>query len=1153
MSQERGLETAVAAAEQHRLLLLEHLGQQGQDGDRTALYNVHFGFRWYGEVAVEALHEALASLVERHEILRTSLRMVDGEPYQVIEETSSSPLRYREHPVNLPDERGTEALRLAAEHAREPFDLGRGPLLRADLVTFAPGDHAFLLTFHHTVFDGWSAGVFFEELTEGYTAALRGRPLVREPLPLQYADFAEWQRDLAGSGEWERQATYWTQTLRGAPAVLELPADRPRPAGRTFRGDLAERTLPDGLDARLDAVCRAHRCTRFGVLLAAFGVLLRRLSGAEDLVVGTVDAGRGRPELERLIGLFTNTLALRLRVRGDRPFTELLAHTRDTVADAQSHAQLPFAEVVRRLRPERAHSHNPLFQVMFDVQPGGAGRLRLPGVRSEPLRVRDRRVSLFDLSLSVESAEPRSVQAGRPRGREGDAQGAGPRLVAEYATDLFERDTVLALLEAYQTLLGGLLAEPERAVDEVPALDDDARAGLLARQLAGERAAPAPSVTKQIAARLGSDTSGETAGTGAGARAATAPALVAEDAGLTTYAELDAWSAAVAADLVEAGVRPGDVVGLPQPRSIEAVAALLGVLRAGASYLPIDPEQPRSRTSALLAQARPAALLAAPAHLAGWEDGDLRTVPLRSVPRGGSFGPSAPWHPAGPAELAYILYTSGSTGAPKGVMVTHGGLATYVAADLATYQLSPADRVLMFTDMVFDVSAEEIFPALAAGAALVPRTARMMETPADFFAECERLGVTVAHLPTAWFHQLAADLPAGVRPPARLRAMAIGGEAPSPELVERWRAAVPDMLLTNVYGPTETTIVATLATLAGGTQPPPPTGRMPLGEPIPGTSCYLLDHQMEPVPPGTVGEIHLGGGGLARGYLGDPARTAAAFVPHPFAAGQRLYRTGDLARLGPDGELEYRGRTDNQAKIRGYRVEPGEVETALLRVPEVASCVVVPHPDRTSLVAYVVPAEGARLPDQATLLAGLAERVPAYLVPSAVIALETIPLRGNHKVDTDALPPPPTADAPATGAAPRGAVEESVAAVWREVLGVSRVGRQDDFFARGGHSLLATGVISRLRREFGDAVRLTQLFERPRLSDFAAAIERATSTTGAESGPNRSRPARPTLRPRPPQDDGATVLAQGVTEAEAAALLGGATPAPDGRRGRIQG
>ncbi|MFG3256581.1 amino acid adenylation domain-containing protein [Streptomyces sp. NPDC048172] len=1125
MSTEPSVTVAHASAEQRRLLLLEQLA------DGPALYNVHFGFRWRGEVSDDALGAALETVVARHEALRTTFRTVDGEPRQVIAERCPTPVRRELRTDVAPEERQREALRLAAEHARRPFVPSRGPLFRVSLVSFSDSDHVFLLTLHHSVFDGWSAGLLFDELSEAYAAVAEGRAPYLEPLAMQYADFAAWQDDMLASGSWDRRLAHWEERLRDAPATLDLPTDRPRPAARSFRGGLVELALPPSVEAGIETVCRRYRCTRFGTLLAAFTVLLHRLTGADDLVVGTVDAGRARAELAPLIGAFSNTLALRVPVRGTEPFAALLGTVRERVAEAQSHADVPFAHVVRRLRPARAQSHNPLFQVMFDVQPGGSGRLRLPGVRSETLRVRDRDVSLFDLSLSVEPGDPGEWES---------------RIVAEYATDLFDRATVADLLRAYVTLLGSLVESPDLPVGEAPLLTAEQRAGLLAgrdrtRGNGPAAASAVPQVTEVIAHRL--RTGGE------------APAVVGADGAVVTYRQLDAWTGAVAAALTGAGVRPGSVVALPLRRSAEAVAAVLGVLRAGASYLPLDPDQPQERNAAILRAARPAAVLTGDDGPVPGPDG-ASVVRLPAPPAGDAADdPDSPdarfrgveWHRSDPDELAYTLFTSGSTGTPKGVMVTRGGLANYVAADLGTYGLTADDRVLMFTELTFDVSAEELFPALAAGAAVVPRTARMLDTPADFYAECERLGVTVTHLPTAWFHQLAAATETGCLPPAGLRAMAIGGEEPSPALVARWREAVAGMLLTNVYGPTEATIVSTVATLAGVSDLPPyDEGRTPLGDPIPGTSCYLLDARMEPVPPGAVGELWLGGAGLARGYLGDPARTAESFVPHPFATGERLYRTGDRARLGADGELEFRGRTDHQVKIRGHRVEPGEVEAALLRLPEIAAAAVVPRADRTGLVAHVVAAPGATVPEAPELRARLARAVPAPLVPSAYVTLPELPLTSHHKVDTAALPEPPAAPPVPRREAPRDGAEQVVAEVWREVLGLTEVGRHDDFFALGGHSLLATRVIGRLRRDFGGAARLTLLFERPVLADFADALAQARATAP-------TRPARPALVPGAGRGaDAVSELTAGLSAEETAALLGVPDTESDRRTGRGQ-
>ncbi|HEY0639570.1 MAG TPA: non-ribosomal peptide synthetase, partial [Pseudonocardiaceae bacterium] len=567
-----------------------------------------------------------------------------------------------------------------------------------------------------------------------------------------------------------------------------------------------------------------------------------------------------------------------------------------------------------------------------------------------------------------------------------------------------------------------------------------------------------------------------------------------------TYGELDRRSAALAARLRAVGAGPDTLVALLMDRSPATVVAILAVLRTGAAYLPLDPEHPADRLAALLADAAPLTVLTTLALAPR-----LPTAPHVTV----DTGSEAPAEPAAdaepePDELAYVMFTSGSTGRPKGVMVPHGALANYAAADRAAHGLTAADRVLQFSPLTFDVSAEEIWPCLTAGAALVLRSDTMLDSPEEFLAMCGEHGVTVAHLPSAYFHELA---PAAAAAPASLRVVAIGGEAANPARVAQWQELAPHARVVNVYGPTETTIVATMAELP----PLRPADRTPIGRPVPGATAHVLDGELAPQPVGVVGEVYLGGAGLARGYLGDPAGTAHRFVPDPYGPpGSRLYRTGDRARLLEDGALDYAGRTDGQVKIRGYRVEPGEIEAALTELAAVREAAVVARPDAGGtheLVAYVVPAAG-HAPDQDELRAELAGRLPAYLVPAAFVTLDALPLTANDKVDRAALPDPGPRGT-AAFVAPEGEAQVAVAQVWREVLAVDRVGADDNFFTLGGHSLLAIQAISRLRRTYGPSVGLRQLFEHPTLAAFAAALPSREAAAG--TGPAAPAPTRPPL------------------------------------------
>ncbi|MEV0728031.1 amino acid adenylation domain-containing protein [Polymorphospora sp. NPDC050346] len=1068
------VEALPASSGQERLWFFDQL----EPGN--PLYNVHFAVRLRGPLRPDALAAAVQTVVDRHEALRTTLRAVDGQPRQVITASVEVPTRVTDlTSVPATDRAGTASGR-AAEHARTAFDLATGPLLRSDLLRFADDDHAWLLTLHHAVCDGWSAEVLFGEVSEAYLAAVQHRPADLPDLPLQYADFALWQRDVLADGGLADQLDHWRQRLDGAAPLLDLPTDHPRPATQSYAGALLEAVVPDDLAGAVRDLARRERATPFMTLLAAFAVVLHRHTGVDDLVVGTAVGGRGRVELERLVGFFTNTVALRVDLRGEPTFRDLLARTRTVVADAQSHADLPFEQVVQALRPDREPSYHPVFQVMFDVQPGGLGALRLPGVRATDVPVLDRRISLFDFSVSV-------------------VDGDELRLVAEYATDLFTADTVGRLLAAYQAVLAGVVADPDRPVGALPLMTAAERDRILAAADRREQAAPPATLTDVFAATA--------------ERSPDAPALLDAATGVGyDYRELRAWSGDVAARLHAAGVRRGDLVALLCRRSPAAVAGLLGVLRTGAAYLPLDPDSPPGRIAALLADAAPAAVLVEPELRAVLPAGGPPVLAVEPVPP--SIAAAAPDVQVEPDDLAYVMYTSGSTGRPKGVLVPHRGVANYAAADRAEYGLTAADRVLQFTALMFDVSAEEIWPCLATGGCLVLRADDMIDTAREFFAACERLGVTVVHLPTAYFHELVAECERdGLRPPAGLRVVAIGGEATTPARIAAWRRLAPHARLSNAYGPTETSIATTLAALSGP-DVPQVTTRVPIGPPVAGSAVHVLDAELAPVPAGVVGAVYVGGAGLARGYLGRPELTADRFVPSPFGAGERLYRTGDLARTLPDGQLEFCGRVDAQVKIRGHRIEPGEVEAALTTLPEVRHAVVVARPTARGdheLFAYVEPVS-APAPDlDRRLRERLGELLPAYLVPTGWLVVAALPRTGTDKIDRTALPEPPPPPAAPVGPAPRTAAERLVARVWCEVLGVERVGPDDDFFALGGHSLLATQVVARLRRELGPDVRLRQVFELPRLSAFAAALPQPPAAGAADPAATGTAPARPAM------------------------------------------
>ncbi|MFF4778333.1 amino acid adenylation domain-containing protein [Microtetraspora fusca] len=1116
-------------------------GAAGQGVDRPARHNMHLALELAGPLDVPAFRAAFQRVVARHESLRTTLRAIGGRPHQVIADTLAVPM-----PVV--DVASHEVPARAAAHARRRFDLAAGPLLRTELLRTAPDRYVWLLTLHHAVCDGWSLGVLLGEVS----AAYRGEPL--PPPALQYADHALWQRSLVERGDLDRDVAYWTESLAGAPRLLELPIDRRRPRVSGHHGALL--TL-DPLPEGLAALARRERATPYMATLAAFALLLNRVTGTDDLVIGTVHAGRDRPETEALIGCFANTLPLRVGVRPGDGFRALLAHARETVLAAHDHANVPFDRIVQAVNPDRALGHNPLFQVMLDVEPGASGRLDLPGVDAVPLTVTDRGVALFDLSLTV--AE-------------------GGRMVCEYSTELFDEHTVVSLMSCLPPLVDAALAEPDRPVRELPLLRRAERERILALGATSattsptsltsltSTAGPVPVAVAEVAARRPGSVAVEEIAT-----ASPGPA-----SGIT-YGELDRAAAALAGRLARQGVGRGSLVAVCCDRSHEAIVAICGVLRAGAAYLPIDPEHPDARITRLIDQAAataivtsarhaprlPGALVVEPLAYGASGTGTDRAADVRQVIDGDAAAGSAGFVVAAdvisgavmeagpvpaaravsgtaieagfpgvaigpvavqPDDLAYVMFTSGSTGRPKGVEVTHRGLAAYVAADLAAYGLTPDDRVLQFGSLGFDLSAEEIFPCLAAGATLVLRSDDMLDSPQAFLEAVARARVTVAHLPTSLLNVLCSAVAEdGARVPGSLRLIVIGGEPADPAHVDRWRSVAPAVRLAHVYGVTEASMVSTLALLDPSPSPSaasvrnsaaatpsdlpvdPGRERLTIGRPIPGTEIHLLDGELEPVPDGVPGEIHIGGAGLARGYVRDPGRTAERFVPHPYADGRRLYRTGDLGRRSADGALEFIGRVDRQISLRGYRIEPGETEAALRTHPVVREAAVTVRDER--LVAYVVPVPVSSAERRSTiglardLRAHAARVLPGHLVPAAYVFLAALPKTESGKVDLRALPDPePEGDR--SPAELSGETQHAVAEIWREVLGVDQVGADDDFFQLGGHSLLAARVAARMRRMFGVAAGVRLIFEHPRLADVAAAVDRArTSGAGTAAAP----------------------------------------------------
>jgi amino acid adenylation domain-containing protein len=1060
---------------QRRLWFLEQLEPENR------IYNDVMAMRLGGALDVGALRGAVDAIVERHEVLRTVFPEVDGEPAQVVVAGMRIPFEERDLSHLPADELLPEVQRISDALAHAPFDLARGPLMRVLLARLADDDHALVIPIHHIVSDGWSMGVFFRELSTLYSAFREGRPSPLPPLPVQYGDFAVWQEDHLAGGALERQIAYWKERLRGVPALLELPTDRPRPAEQTYRGSSYDFMLPRDLSAQVQALAQREGATVFMFLLAAMGALLARYTGEDDIVVGSPIASRTRPELENVIGLFANTLPLRVDVSGDPTFRELLARVREGTFEDYANQDLPFERLVEELRIERSLSYNPLYQVMLVLQNTPMGD-PLPDLAIRPLRTTHDTAKLDLSATMMETAQ--GIFGGW-----------------EYSTELFDRETIARLTDHFATLLRGIVEGPDRRLSELRLIAPEERTRVLRtwNESVEDVFAEVP-VHEQFEAQ-----------------AEHRPDAVAVSHGgeTLTYAELGRRSSRLASFLRERGVGPETRVGVCVERSPEMIVALLGVLKAGGAYVPLDPQYPRERLAFLVEDSGIAVLLTQERLFAALPGSAAAQVVFLDADREriDAAPDAAPESGVLPDNAAYLIYTSGSTGRPKGVVVPHRALAGFTGIACEAYGIGPDDTVLQFASINFDASAEEIWPALVSGARLALRTEEMLDSAAAFLGACRERGVTVLDLPTAYWHELAAEAAGGgVELPEALRLVIIGGERALPERLRDWRDAFGDRVrLVNSYGPTEATVVATLADLRapgdeGGAASP---RHVPIGRPIRNTRAYVLDPRGEAVPIGVPGELYLGGGGVARGYLDRPELTAAAFLPDPFGPepGARVYRTGDRVRFLPDGTLEFVGRVDQQVKVRGFRVELGEIEAALAAQPGVAEAVVAAReesPGSVRLVAYLVAEPGAELsvPD---LRAALRAELPGYMVPAAFAVLDAFPLTRSGKTDRRALPAPESvarAEAGAAHAAPQSDVERAIAAAWQEVLGVEAVGLDDNFFDLGGHSLLLARLRSRLAGSFPREVSVVVLFRYPTVRSLAEYLSQGAA--GPEAPPEQA-------------------------------------------------
>ncbi|GAA3375590.1 non-ribosomal peptide synthetase [Streptomyces sannanensis] len=1017
---------------QQRLWFLNRLESEG------GTYNIPLAVRLSGVLDVGALRRALDAVVVRHESLRTVFPDVDGEPRQLVLADAEAPLTVRDiDECELPEA-------LAAEAGRT-FDLANELPLHATVFTTGPEEHVLLITLHHIAGDGWSMAPLMRDLEAAYL----GRELTA--LPVQYADYALWQREVLGSEDdpeslASRQLAFWRERLDGLPEVLELPADRPRPPVASYQGGRVGWRLDARTHQALTGLARETGASVFMVLQAGLAALFSRLGGGTDIPLGTAVAGRTDEALDDLVGFFVNTLVLRTDVSGDPSFRELVKRVREGDLAAFAHQDVPFERLVEVLNPERSLARHPLFQVMLLLQNTPEPDLDLPGITPSVEEMAGA-VAKFDLSFDLRETFD---EQGRPAGIEGDV---------DYARDLFDLETVATLCSRLARTLELLVADPDRGVETVDLLDTAERTLLLEDWGKGETPVQVAGLVERFGRQV--------------ARAPEAVAVVCGDERLT-YAELGERSDLLARVLVGCGVGPDRLVAVALSRSVDLVVALWAVVKAGGAYVPVDPDLPAERIAYILGDARPECVVTTAGLADRLPVGGAELVLLDELPEpplGVEF------MAASSADLAYVLYTSGSTGRPKGVGVTRGGLENVLADMGERFSVTEEDRFLAVTTFGFDISNVEIFVPLLAGARLVLVERDVVLDPVRLGVLIEESGATFLQATPTFWETLVSEVPSSL---AGLRVL-MGGEAVSPSLADRLRAATREV--TNGYGPTETAVYSVVGRVEV------PEGSVPgIGRPVAGTDVYVLDDRLRPVPVGVPGELYIAGAGVARGYVGRAVLTAERFVADPFGeAGARMYRTGDVVRWCADGTLEFVGRADDQVKIRGFRIEPGEIEAVLASHPQVGKAAVVVREDRPGdkqLVAYVVgTAEGLR--DHA------ASRLPGYMVPSAFVELDELPLTASGKLDRRALPVPDLGAG--TGRAPRTAQEELLCEVFAGVLGVERVGIDDGFFDLGGHSLLATRLVSRIRSVVGAEVEVRTVFESPTVAGLAPRLDLSTA------------------------------------------------------------
>ncbi|MDJ0719089.1 MAG: amino acid adenylation domain-containing protein, partial [Prochloraceae cyanobacterium] len=1037
--------------------------------EERASYNISAALQLQGSLNKNALEQALASIIARHEILRTNFKRVNGSVTQVINPVPQKNIVVIDLQKIPKTERSKEAQRIATEEAQRTFDLTTECLLRVTLLQLDREEYLLIVTMHHIISDGWSIGIFVRELSKLYSAFSSGINISLPELSIQYADFAHWQRQWLKDTVLETQLSYWKQKLAGAFPLLKLPTDRPRPPIQTFRGRKYKAELSVELIQQLKNISKESKATLFMSLLTVFTILLSRYSSQEDIVIGSPIANRNRKEIESLIGFFVNTLVLRINLEGNPNFLDLLARSRQLIIEAYANQDVPFEKLVEELHPERSLSYSPLFQVGFSVENTSIEKLEFPDLSIKPVEI-EKVTAKYDLTLFVEETES------------GGAIGAW-----EYNSDLFDEATIARMAEHFKILLENIVANPRQPVFQLSMLTEAEQHQLLVEWNNTEADRPRDCCIHQLfeeQVELNPD----------------AIAVVLEDTTLT-YAQLNAQANQLANYLQTLGVKPEVLVGVYMDRSISALASMLAILKAGGAYLPLDPAYPQERIAFIISDAGVPLLLTQEKLASQLRENQARIVCIDAEEQ--IISQQSQTNAIADVKsdnLAYTIYTSGSTGKPKGVLVTHLGLCNLARTQIKTFEVNSESHVLQFASLSFDASVWEIVMALCSGARLCLGTRDSLLPGANLMELLRQHQITHITLPPT----ALAVLPAEEFPD--LQTIIVAGEACSLHLAAQWSVG---RRFFNAYGPSESTVCATIAEYIEGQE------LVHIGRPIDNIETYILDPYLKPVPIGVPGELHLGGVGLARGYLNREDLSQEKFISHPFSdePGARLYKTGDLVRYLGDGHIEFLGRIDNQIKIRGFRIELGEIEQCLNQNPQVREAVVTAREDESGykrLAAYIVPNQEtvefsepqdntSQLSSQngsesliPNLRASIRDILPDYMMPSTFTVLDNLPLTPNGKVDRKSLPAPEQlrAEIKSNFVAPRNSTEENLATLWSEVLGVEQVSIHDNFFELGGDSILSIQITSRAN-QLGLKLAAKDIFQHQTIAQLATVVSKA--------------------------------------------------------------